>query len=505
MAKRPNIFCYMIDTARARNMQCYGYHRPTTPNINRIAADGVLFENHFVNSPWSLPSQTTFMTGKHSCEHGCHVRYQFLEPGVPTLAEVMNRHGYRTAAIQINPWVQQDEGQCMRGFVDFTRPGKASHIVDPNFKDLQPVPPYTPVEGESDEGFCWKMVGWVEDWLERNAGGDEPWFLFVLTGETHLKCWPPRKYREQFLPPGYDDDKANAVPQDQFMGTAGYYKLTADQWEIVRCLRDGSMAYVDNAIGEIHNNMKKRGLLDDTVFMVTSDHGDSHGEHGFHTAHCQVALWDTMLHTPLVMSWPGGLPRGKRVRQLAASQDVAPTLLALAGIDDEEARRQFSGKDLTPTLDDRPVHDFVMSEVFTPLEPFHLMQARHPEPETLDVRVYNRFMKSARTLEWKYIWSSDGRDELYRITDDPDEQKNVIGLYPDVARDLKDRMEEYLLTLEQRDFGDQLKHSGHVRVDPDIEKRLAAWGLYRRIAGTPEKQPNKNQPGVHAKAQPRLF
>ena len=106
----------MIDTARARNMDCYGYHRPTTPCISRIAGEGALFENHFVNSPWSLPSQTSFMTGQQTCGHGCSVQYQFLEPGIPTLAEVLNRHGYYTAAIQGNPWVQQDEGDCMRGF-----------------------------------------------------------------------------------------------------------------------------------------------------------------------------------------------------------------------------------------------------------------------------------------------------------------------------------------------------------------------------------------------------
>lgn len=493
MPKQPNFFVYMIDTARARNMECYGYHRPTTPNIGKIAENGVLFENHFVNSPWSLPSQTTFMTGKQSCEHGCHVRYQFLEPGIPTLAEVLNRHGYRTAAIQINPWVQQDEGQCMRGFTDFTRPTKPPHIEDPKFKALAPVPPYLPVEGESDTGVCWKMVGWVEDWLERNAKGDQPWFLFVLTGETHMKCWPPRKYREQFLPAGYPDDKAKAIPQDQFMGSAGHVKLTADQWEIVRCLRDGSMAYVDNAIGEIYRNMKKRGLLDDTVFMVTSDHGDSHGEHGFHTAHCQTALWDTMLHTPLVMACPRLLPAGKRIQPLAAGMDVAPTILELAGIEDEEARREFTGKSLLPTLDGKPVHDFVMSEVFTALEPMHLIQGMHPEPDTFDVRVFNRYLKSARTLEWKYIWASDGKDELYRITDDPDEQKNVIHLYPQVAKELFQKMEEYLLGLKQRDFGDQLKHTGHVRVNPVVEKKLAAWGLYRRILPAPPKQENKRK------------
>jgi len=477
--KRPNIFVYMIDTARQRNMSCYGYHRPTAPNIARIAEEGAIFDNHFVVAPWSLPSQTSFFTGKHMCGHGCGDRYQFLEPGIPTLAEALNRHGYHTAAMQPNPWVQQDEGNCMRGFTEFINPGKAPGTGKP----LKAVPPYVPVGGESDAGMCWKMAGWVEEWLERNADREEPWMLFVLTGETHMKCWPPRKYREQFLPPGFPDEEAERVPQRQFQGTAGLDRLTAEQWEIVRCLRDGAMAYVDNAIGEIFDNMRKRGVLDDTIFIVTSDHGDSHGEHGFHTAHCQVALWDTMLHTPLVIRYPGRIPADTRVEHLAANVDVMPTLLEMAGIDDEEANEHMHGHSLLKAIDGEPVHDFVMAELQKALEPMHWIPCEIPN---FDYRVFNRHMKSARTMEWKYTWSSDAAlDGLYHVATDPDEQKNVMSERPEVAEELRVKMENLLLSLDHRDFGDGLKHTGHVKVDPEIEKRLIAWGIYRRVIGAP--------------------
>lgn len=480
--KRPNIFVYMIDTARQRNMSCYGYHRPTAPNIGRIAEEGAIFDNHFVVGCWSLPSQVSFMTGKHICGHGCGDQYQFLEPGIPTLSEVLNRYGYHTAAIQSNPWVQQDEGNCMRGFTEFINPGTGG----PDGKTLPVRPPYAPVKDESDTGACWKMAGWVEDWLDRNAEREEPWMLFVLTGETHMKCWPPRKYREQFMPPGFPDEVAEAIPQRQFHGTAGEDALTADQWEIVRCLRDGCMAYVDNAIGTIFDNMRKRGILDDTVFVVTSDHGDSHGEHGFHTAHCQTALWDTMLHTPLVMRYPQGIPAGSRVEHLAANVDVMPTLLDLAGIDDEEASEHMHGHSLLKPINGEPTRDFVMTELQKALEPMHWIPREMPG---FDYRVFNRHMKSARTLDWKYIWSSDAaRDGLYHVATDPEEQKNVLGEHPDVAEDLRVNMENLLLSLDHRDFGDALKHTGHVNVDPEIEKRLAGWGIYRRVIGAPVKQ-----------------
>ncbi len=92
-------------------------------------------------------------------------------------------------------------------------------------------------------------------------------------------------------------------------------------------------------------------------------------------------------------------------------------------------------------------------------------------------------MKSARTHEWKYIWASDGRDELYHVAEDPDEQKNVIHEYPQVAAELYQKMEDLLLSLDRRDYGDCLKLTGHVTVDPEVAARLEAWGLYRRVIG----------------------
>ncbi len=475
----------MIDTARADTMSCYGYHHPTTPNLDRIAEESAIFDNHFVNSCWSLPSQTSFMTGKHVYSHGCGDQYQFLEPGVPTLPETLNRAGYKTAAIQVNPWVQQDEGDCMRGWTDYMRPNGFAGHGQPATHKLEPIPPYVPIEGETDEGICWQMVGWVEDWLDKNADDDQPWCLFVLTGETHMPCWPPKKYREQFLPEGFPDEKAKVVPQSQFLGTSGHVKMTAADWEIVRALRDGSMAYYDCAVGEMYNNLKKRGVLDDTIFVTTSDHGDTHGEHNFHTAHCQTELWDTMLHIPLIIRYPEKLKAG-HVPQLCQGIDVAPTLLDLAGVDDTEANEHFQGKSLVPAVNDgETLHDFVVIEQQKALEPMHLTAKQAPG---FDYRVYNRHKKAARTLEWKYIWTSDARDGLYRIDEDPAEQKNVIREHPEVAEELRVKIEDKLLSMEQRDFGDRLKHTGHVVVDPEVEKRMAAWGIYRKVIGAPEKK-----------------
>jgi len=472
--KRPNFFIFMLDTQRHVNMSCYGYHRPTTPNIDRIGAEGVVFENHFTNSVWSLPSQTSLFTGKYLSGHGCGVCYQFLEDGIPTLAEALNDTGYLTAAINPNPWVQQDSGNCGRGFQEYLNPRK-----------MEDVPPYTKKEAGESYGPSWKLVGLVEKWLDDHKDDKRPWLLFVLTAEPHMKYWAPQPFRKRFLLPGVDDEYAGKIPQNQFSGTAGEVVLSEKEWEIVRSLRDGATACVDDRIGRIYDNMRKRGILDDTVFIVTSDHGDTQGEHGFHTAHCQTAIWDTLLHTPLVIRYPDGFPGGVRVEHIVQTVDVMPTLLEMAGVTDENVWNEMHGKSLLQTVKGKPIREFAVAETQKPLEPFHWIMREHPG---YDIRVFNRHLKCARTLEWKYIWASDGQDHLYHVAVDPDEQKNLIREKKEIADELRLKLENFLLSIDRRDFGDCLKLTGHVKVDPDIARRLQAWGLYRRIIGAPRQE-----------------
>jgi len=471
---KPNIFVYMIDTQRSANMSCHGYRRETTPNIDRIAADGCLFENHFTNSMWSLPSQASFFNGKYLCGHGCGDQYQFMEDDFPTVSEALNSVGYLTAAIQPNPWVQQDSGNLGRGFTEWLNP-----------RDLDEVPPYTKEEAGESFTQAWKNVGLIEKWLEDHESDDRPWLLFALSGEPHMKYWAPEPWRSEFLMPGVSVEEAEVIPQLQFSGTAGEVVLTPEQWAIVRSLRDGATASVDHAIGEIYRNFERRGLLDNTLFIVTSDHGDSHGEHGFHTGHCQVALYDTTLWVPLVMRLPGLFEGGQRVKHLVQTVDFMPTALELAGVEDEDIWSHMHGKSLTQALGEQPIREFALAELQKPLEPFHWVKREHPR---VDIRQWNRHLKSARTHEWKYIWASDSRDELYHVAEDPDEQQNLINEQPAVAAELYEKMENLLLSLDRRDYGDCLKLTGHVTVDPDVAARLEAWGLYRRVLGAERKE-----------------
>jgi len=201
-----------------------------------------------------------------------------------------------------------------------------------------------------------------------------------------------------------------------------------------------------------------------------------------------MAIWDTMLHTPLIVRGPS-FPKGKRVRHLVQTVDIFPTILELAEIEEESAKsnqrlrlmvkKEMQGKSLLSALGDEPIREFAMAEVQKPLEPFAIMKERCPD---FDPRVINRQWKCARTLEYKYCWASDLCDELYNIQVDPDEQKNIIGEKPEIASELRKKLEDFLLSIEQRDYGDYL-NTNHLKIDKDVLARLKAWGLIRDIIG----------------------
>ncbi len=464
-SERPNVLLFMMDTQSARNMSCYGYHRETTPNIDRLAAEGVLFQNHFVTAPWTLPVHSSLFTGRYESGHGAGAQHEGLEPGLPSLPEVMTRNGYRTAGFCNNGWAMaDDEWNPARGFEEQIRYG-----------GLDAVPPFVPSDdpAEKDKGSL-KLVGIVKDWLDRNATGDRPFFLFVHNGEPHNAYTPPEPFRSRFLAEGVTYEEAVAIRGHQVDSTVGIRNLSFREWEIERSLYDGATACLDHRIGLLLEVLQEKGLLDDTLFIVTGDHGDTQGEHVGHAYHSQNGIWDTVIKTPLVARLPGAFHGGVVCRELVQIVDIFPALLQLLELNEPEAAASIQGASLLEALKG-PVREFALAECQTPKHVFKRAWSMHPDQ---DVRWLNEALKAARTLKYKYIWSSVGRDMLFDIENDPDEQCNIIGRKPEVARELQQELEELLMSMEQRYYQDMYR-PGRPKIDAKAIRRLAAWGLYQ--------------------------
>jgi arylsulfatase A-like enzyme len=241
-------------------------------------------------------------------------------------------------------------------------------------------------------------------------------------------------------------------------------------WEILKSLYDGETACLDHRMGLLFDYLEARGLLDDTLLIITSDHGDLLDRKGY-LGHEPLALFDELIHTPLIVRYPGIVPGGKRIEHMVQICDWFPTFLELLHIEDAKVKREMQGVSLLPTWDDKPARDFIVAE-HQPL----LLEAHWFFDNNFDLRPWLGRLKTIRTLEWKYIWSSDGNDQLFDINQDPGESINLIASEQSRASDMRMQLENFLLGIERRDYGDRL----HGNYTPFVE-RLKAWGFFREL------------------------
>ncbi len=303
-----------IDALRADHLGAYGYSRDTSPFLDALAAErGVLFERAAVQYPSTLTSHLSMLTGLYPGEHGVYPPDGVLSDDIATVAERFRAAGFRTAG--------HTEGGFMAGGFGFAR----------GFEEFSD-PPH---EAESDVE---RTFASGVDFLRRRKAG-ERFFLFLHTYAVHDPYDPPERLRGLFWtgppPPG----PPPTGPELRRLTAAG-----PPDPELVRyyeALYDASIRYVDERLEAFFEALRRLGLADETAVVVTSDHGEELGEHGG-LGHAR--LYPEVLFVPLVVAAPG-LPAGARIATLVESVDVAPTLLALAGIESPE---RTTGVDLLP-------------------------------------------------------------------------------------------------------------------------------------------------------------
>ena len=467
---RPNVIIFMMDTQGVRNMSCYGYRRPTTPNIDRLAREGALFVNHFVTAPWTLPVHASLFTGRYESGHGAGGQHEILEPGLPNMGEAFGRAGYRSVALCNNGWAYNDQGGCT-GFDEHIRYGR---------DDVAPVAPYIPSDDPDlrDTGSL-KAVGVSLKWIDEHRARrpSTPFLMFINCTEPHDPYRPPEPFRSRFLLEGVKYSPETVwCGGGQCFSTAGAVCPTLDEWFIQRSLVDGATACLDDRIGKLANELAQRGVLDDTIFIVTGDHGDITGERTHYSYHSQNGVWDWVCHTPLVIRYPKAFKAGTRCKQIVQCNDVLPALMQLCGVRDKALEASMQGENLLKALKG-PIHDFALLEAQRAIHPMRRAWFECGHPEDIDVRYMNVSYKAARTKRYKYIWVSDGNDMLFDIVKDPDERWNIIKRYPEIAKKLMKAMEKKLMGIEQRYFQDAFKagtQNWHYQM-----RRLAAWGFFQ--------------------------
>jgi len=317
-----NVILLVLDAARARELGCYGYGRPTTPEIDRLAREGVVFERAFTPAVYTLAAMSSVWTSEYPDRHHGDVSFSSRLPRDRlTLAEILTPRGIQTAGFVANA-VAGTVGGFDRGFAEF-------HELFRRY-------------GSGAGAFRQVLPGWLR------ANKDRRFFAYLHFREPHFPYDPEPPFDTRFGPEGPIPKAARREMAWITEANQGRRPQTAEERAHLVRLYDGNLAFADQEIGALRRALEAEGLLERTVVIVMADHGEALGEHGW-IGH-NVQLYEESIHIPLVVRFPAGKgPAGERVAGLVDLLDVAPTIADVFGVLGQGGSdKQFQGRSLLP-------------------------------------------------------------------------------------------------------------------------------------------------------------
>ena len=420
---QPNIVLISLDTVRADHLSVYGYARPTTPVLERLAQRGTLFENATAPSSWTLASHSAIFTGLLPHQHGAMWLYP-LDPSVRTMAEILASLGYKTAGFNANihygqrMWgiaqgfgIYRDDSETLRHNFAATLLGRA--VAQPLYQRLIR-------NDQMERRNAGELNQQVIRWLER--GPRHPFFLFVNYLDAHHPYLAPTPFDRRFgklsaaAIEAIDAMKATRIPPP----------LAPDLQESLIAGYDNSLAYLDEQVGRLLDALENLPDRANTIIIVTADHGEAFGEHGPY-GH-KWNLHRELVHVPLILTGRG-IPEGLRIAHVAGTRELFSTVLDLASGDRLPLRRSSLRRFWTAGYRPAPWDDAVVSELI-------------PNTGPADRLAY----VSLLTSNWQYIHGWDGEVELYRWPTDPQEKTNLASSpeYAQTIREMQQRVSKLL-------------------------------------------------------------
>lgn len=403
-ANAPNVLVIVVDTLRADHLPAYGYDGGETPNLDRFAEDAVRYDQAFANASWTRPSFASILSGRYASSHGVMGKSDALPDEVTTLAEALRQGGYATHGWATNFNVNSHYN-FQQGFDSYTfiGPDNVLWADDASIKLLlmQVIRRgYETINarlGRVRAGTIYQDAEVVNaqlfSWLD-TAPTDSPWFAFVGYMDPH----------DPYFPHPYDGTG---------YARAAHQHPDLDEARGLRDLYDGEITYWDQHFGALMEDLRRRGLYDDTLIIVTSDHGEEFADHGgfWHG----TTLYDEQIHIPLFVKLPGNERAGTHVSHWVQSIDLMPSILTRVGLDIPEGVQGGSLDEGTTRVYAEENHEGNVLEsvrVLRDFEEYKLITANAGNPRGLDTV------------------------ELYRMADDPGERENVAPSEQEVVQEL---------------------------------------------------------------------
>jgi arylsulfatase A-like enzyme len=433
----PNVLVIVIDTLRADHLSSYGYGRPTSPLIDQLAKNGVLFENAVAPCSWTLPSHASLLTGRYPFEHGLKNVQPWLGwgqknlNGFATLGEAMQRSGYRTGAFSANRIFFTRNIGLDRGFMHFEDyfDSSADGFIR-TFYGREFARFYLNRTEKSQVTRAFRFLG-MNAWLDKDTEGSGDYGGAYAKRKRadevnrELVQWIQRDPRRPFFAFLNYLDVHYA-----YGGTYGYPKPEWDHGTVIDEY-DAGVKYVDDYIGRLLRELERQGVAENTIVIITSDHGESLGEHGMNY-HGISLYWD-LVHVPLIISFPGHTPSGLRVTTPVSNAVIPATVMNFLGGDGQKV---FPGPALNYFWDSsksglqwpNPVSQLGQNSVINTQD--RLVKGKIPNAADGD-------MESVVTARWHLIVHQKRGAQLYDWTVDPGESQDLIDTYEGRATALK--------------------------------------------------------------------
>lgn len=411
--KTPNVIIILVDALRPDHLSCYGYSLPTSPNIDKLADQGVLFNSVLATSNWSIPTHASLFTGTYPSCHGAYSLFSILGEDIPTLSEILTKKGYYTINLYNNPLLGKSGG-LGRGFE------LGLGIENEHKVSLTLIRLYEKIFTEdslTDDIFhmSQKLINQAHEYRV-------PYFLFLNLLDVHGPYRPKEPYFSQFLK-SVKIDQVDVPLVNKFRY---HIKSKVKQFKLLLKLKESDFAYlfrmydsnirfVDEEIGKFIKSLRNKGQLDNTLILVTADHGEYLGEHGI-IGHVIQKMYNPALKIPLVFWFPEKLK--PEIRSEYISQvDIFPSILGLLKLENQ-IPKQIQGINL---FSEKRSTDIIA--------------------EFWDDNL-NRFSRTIIFQELKLIINSNGKIELFNLKEDPYENNNLANIIPQ-------KVEEFTLKLNQ--------------------------------------------------------
>jgi len=420
-SKGPNIIFISIDALRADRLSCYGYHRNTSPNIDRLTSQGVLFKNAFSQATWTLPSHASIFLSQYVWRHKVNTGKKRLGNSFTTLAEILRDRNYTTCAFV--------GGGLLSSGYGFNQGFEIYDDGSPRRRRFYEISSYIN-----------KLLSWLESVKNRK------FFLFIHTFDVHGPYNPPAPYFDLYTKGCCEGkhlrtSKGIIVPR-----RLDASKLTSGEINYIMAVYDGGINYVDDQLGKIFEKLNQLGIYENTIIIITADHGQGFKEHG--SLKHGYKPYIELVHVPLIMRGPG-IPRNRTYENWVQHIDIAPTILEILNI---PQRKEMQGRSILSLMNNCEIEEYFSTYSWG------LEGSQGPV--------------SLRTKKWTYIMKHNKPDELYDRINDPKEQNNVIEKRPLIAQKLKKDLEDFIALTSKG----KPQVAEKVHIDEEFKEQLKSLG-----------------------------